>query len=111
MSVAICFVPDPVPPLPARSIHHRAGYGDALLLYDETLRIVDVGPESVIALADCRYGPGTAWIGYRRLDADVSGPNPTLLTVRSLHTIETVAFRRIEQREHCSRFQKLNGCA
>jgi hypothetical protein len=42
--IAVCFVPYSVRFLANRRVHNGARYGNALLLHDEALRVIDVIP-------------------------------------------------------------------
>src|SRR6266568_7625169 len=60
VSVSIVFVADSIGLSPGGRIHNRSGYGTALLMHDQTVRVVDVLPQSIIT-GTRRRGRRRSW--------------------------------------------------
>src|SRR6185437_4848937 len=85
--ISICFVTDPVRPFPVARVYNRPCHFYASLYDDEALRIVDVAPESVVALRCSTRSRNSRRrlferAGCRTLNTNIFVPDPTLPPVR-----------------------------
>src|SRR6266478_60946 len=100
VSVSVILVAHSIGLSPGRRIHNLPGYRSALLMHDQTVRVVDVIPQSVIT-GTRRRGRRRSWRrwwnGRSWRNADKLRPDPTNQIVLSPNMIETTVRGRVNQ--------------